>query len=354
MIGVIGCWIVLLHIAIGPMPVHAENQGQESDSRFGAVVLAYSRFGDNDDGSATLDAARFSRQIAILKQGDYRVIPLTELAHHLRNGQNFDDKSIAITLDNAYASIRDFAIPQLRAAKLPFTLFIATDLIDGGGDDYLTWDELRDLARDPTITFGLRGAAHLHLAETSPQNLIEDVRRARRRLKEQLGLETSLFSYPYGEYNETIISLLRDQGIETAFGSHSGVVSLTHDPMGLPRFPITAEFGDEDRFRLSINALPLPIYDPEPADTMLARNPPGEMAFSVEENIGDLRALRCFASDQGQVPTTITPQRRVTIRIGYAFAPGRARVNCTMPGPDDDDGTPRWRWYGRQFTVRDE
>jgi hypothetical protein len=29
-----------------------------------------------------------------------------------------------------------------------------------------------------------------------------------------------------------------------------------------------------------------------------------------------------------------------------AFSPGRARVNCTMPGPDG-----RWRWLGVPFFV---
>ena len=316
----------------------------------GATVLAYSRLGDTPE---SLDQDRFETQIKMIKQGGYRVISLPELARHLHEGEDFPDKTIALTFDNAYASLWQFAIPILRENGLPFTLFLATDLIDGGGADYLSWPQIQELAKDPNISFGLRGAAHLHLIDAAPQTLIADIRQAKRRLREQTGLETTVFSYPYGEYNDTVISLLRDQGIDTAFGSHSGVVALASDPMALPRFPVSASFGDPDRFQLIINALPLLVYDPKPIDTMVAGKPLDEISFSIDDAVGDLSGLRCFASDQGQVPVNITSQRRVTVRINFPFAPGRARINCTIPAANDRDGNPRWRWYGRQFTIEE-
>jgi hypothetical protein len=38
--------------------------------------------------------------------------------------------------------------------------------------------------------------------------------------------------------------------------------------------------------------------------------------------------------------------RRATVKFAQPFAPGRNRVNCTMPGPEG-----RWRWWGIQFYV---
>ena len=49
-----------------------------------------------------------------------------------------------------------------------------------------------------------------------------------------------------------------------------------------------------------------------------------------------------------QVPRTRIERLgdRVEVRLSAPFPPGRARINCTMPGPDD-----RWRWYGVQFFI---
>lgn len=316
----------------------------------GTVVLAYSQFGA--DTPDDISIARFEQQLEILNNEGYRIQPLTDLAGALRSAQPLADRTVAITIDNAYANVGTMAIPRLKAAKMPFTLFIATDLIDGGDPAYMRWDQIRDLAHDPLVSIGLRGAAHLHLASTPPADIIADIRRARQRLKAETGIETTLFSYPYGEYSDNLISLLRDQGFDTAFGIHSGVVGLTSDPMALPRFPMTGEFGDAERFRLSINTLPLPVYDATPNDSILEQNPPDNVAFTVDDAVGDLSQLRCYASDQGQVPIEIA-QRRVRISIRYPFDAGRARLNCTIPALYND-GPMRWRWYGRQFTIQDQ
>jgi hypothetical protein len=37
---------------------------------------------------------------------------------------------------------------------------------------------------------------------------------------------------------------------------------------------------------------------------------------------------------------------RAEVRFPGPLPSGRARVNCTMPGPDG-----RWRWFGKQFLV---
>lgn len=352
-------WLVLLLAC--PLVAQAGQAEENLSDDHGVVVLMYSHFADaggnqeaGSDASQYLAIDRLNEQITILQQGDYHIMPLTELAQNLRQGQPLPDRSVAITIDNAYNDAWLLAIPRLLAAKMPFTLFIATDLIDAANGQYMSWEQIRSLISNPLVTIGLRGSAHMHMTDAPPDQVVDDLTRAKRRLRMETGLETSLFSYPYGEYNDTLVSLLREQGFDTAFGIHSGVVDGDSDPMILPRFPMIGSFGDVDRFRLSINALPLAVFDLEPADTQLTENPPEKIGFGVDESVGDLSQLQCFASDQGQVPITIDDQRHVTIRINYPFAPGRARINCTLPGPADDRSGVRWRWFGRQFSIREK
>ena len=49
----------------------------------------------------------------------------------------------------------------------------------------------------------------------------------------------------------------------------------------------------------------------------------------------------------GKVMVETTDGRRIEARMAEPFPSGRARINCTMPGPDG-----RWRWLGVQFYAR--
>ena len=57
------------------------------------------------------------------------------------------------------------------------------------------------------------------------------------------------------------------------------------------------------------------------------------------------KQLRCFNSIFGKLDVTTLGQR-AEIRLPGPLTGKRARINCTMPGPDG-----RWRWYGRQFLL---
>ena len=55
--------------------------------------------------------------------------------------------------------------------------------------------------------------------------------------------------------------------------------------------------------------------------------------------------LRCFNNTYDQLKISrLGP--RAEVRFPGLLPSGRARVNCTMPGPDG-----RWRWFGKQFLV---
>ena len=168
-------------------------------------------------------------------------------------------------------------------------------------------------------------------------------------VERELGQRPTLFAYPYGEYSLAIRDAVVDAGLVAAFGQHSGAIGRTGDRFGLPRFPLSENYGDMDRFRLIANALPLPVGDLTPADPLLtAETNPPFYGFTVAETVSGLGALGCFAS-RNDLTMERLGDYRIETRMAGPFPPGRARINCTMPGPDG-----RWRWLGRQFYVLGE
>ena len=327
--------------AAGAVAMLAANAAEAADW---ANVVMYHRFGEPDHRSTNIRLEQFDAHLEELTSGGYAVLPLEEIVAAIRNGTELPDRAVAITIDDAYLSVYAEAWPRLRAAGLPFTIFVSTDAIDQRFPDFMNWDQLREM-RDAGVTFGAHTAAHLHMPVHSRSKIEADLARARAQLKAELGLDPSLFAYPFGEASAAVQEVVAAAGYETAFGQHSGVLNDTADPLFLPRFPLSETFGDMERFRLVANALPIRITELTPANPLLTANPP-LFGFTVVHELAHQDQLNCFATGQGRVHLEwIGP--RVEVRLPEAFGPGRARINCTSPA-----GAGRWHWLGMQYYVQ--
>ena len=312
----------------------------------GAVVFAYSRFGEDQTPASSIRIDQFEAHLDELTSGGYAVRPLPEIVDALRAGRPLPDRTVAITIDDASRSFLTDAWPRLRDAGLPFTLFVATDPLDRGAATHMGWDDLRRLAAHPGVTIGALGATSQPLVGRSAGQVRSELRRMQGRLGAELGRRPTLFAYPQGEYSAAVQALVAEElGVEAAFGLQSGVLYAGADVRALPRFVMTEAFGSGERFRLAANALPLPVVDVTPDDPVLSVNPPLP-GFTVAGDVGDLSHLACFASGQGRATLERVAEDRIEVRVAEPFPPGRARLNCTLPTAEG-----RWRWFGMQFVV---
>lgn len=309
----------------------------------GAVIAMYHRFGENDFPSTNIRIDQFEEHIEELKKERYHVLPLPKIIESLKAGLPLADRTIAITVDDAYLSVHEHAWPRLKAAGLPFTLFVATGAIDRKVKGYMSWDQIREM-RDSGVTIGSQTKSHPHMTTLDKQALDRELAESNQRFVDELGAKPELFAYPYGEYSLLARKSVADAGFSAAFGQHSGVAYTGMDHLTLPRFALNERYGGIDRFRLIANALPLPVTDVLPEDTLLVENPPA-FGFTLDESVGSPKSLSCFASSEGETHLEYLEQR-VEVRLKQPFPSGRSRINCTMPGPDN-----RWRWFGTQFVV---
>jgi peptidoglycan/xylan/chitin deacetylase (PgdA/CDA1 family) len=310
-----------------------------------AVVFMYHRFGEGGIPSTNIRIEQFEAHLAEIATGKYTVLALPDVVAALRENKPLPDRAIALTIDDAFLSVYTEAWPRLKAAGIPFTLFVATDPVDQGLRGYMNWDQIRDLVRSG-VTVGHHTASHLHMPSASRERNAADIAKASRRYREELGFTPDILAYPYGEYGEAVRKSAVEAGFIAAFGQHSGVAYSGHDLHSLPRFALNETYGTIGRFRLAANALPLRVADVAPQDNALGPNPPA-FGFTVEAGIARLGQLACYASHLSQA-TAIERlgQRRFEVRLEAPFPSGRGRINCTMPA---DGG--RWRWYGVQFYV---
>jgi peptidoglycan/xylan/chitin deacetylase (PgdA/CDA1 family) len=309
----------------------------------GAVVLMYHRFDEPDQPQTNIRMDQFEQHLVELKSGGYTIMALPAILDRMRNREPLPDRTVAITVNDATTAFYTLAWPKFWAAGYPVTVFVASDFVDRGARDMMTWDQIRELAA-AGVTIGSQTASVAHLPEIEIDQVKLEIDRASNRIQAEIGLRPSLLAYPYGEFGADVQRVVAERGYAAAFGQQSGVMNPTSDRYGLPRFALNETYGGIDRFRLVVNALPLPVTDRVPADLMVRQNPP-PFGFTVGPNIGSTANIDCYASDVGRTRIERLGDR-VEVRLSTPFPPGRARINCTMPGPDD-----RWRWYGVQFFI---
>ncbi|MGY8985028.1 MAG: polysaccharide deacetylase family protein, partial [Sphingomonadales bacterium] len=272
----------------------AEAFTQESHEDSSVVFLVYHRFGENDFPSTNVQINQFKEQLKILIEGGHSFPNIADTLENLKNKTLHPKKSVVITVDDGYKSVMTEAWPLLKKHNIPLTLFIATDSIDSGNKNYLTWDDIRQLISEG-VTISHHGADHGHAPQRSIKSFKTDTLKANKRFQEELGFIPKIYAYPYGEYTPDIQNTLRSLGLKFAFAQFSGASGPQNDLLAIPRFAINENYSDIPRFRLIVNSLSLPINDILPDNPVLSQdNNPPSFGFSLEESITNIRDLACY------------------------------------------------------------
>ncbi|MEQ8284319.1 polysaccharide deacetylase family protein [Thalassospira sp.] len=305
-----------------------------------SVIFMYHRFGENEYPSTNIKIDQFNAHIKELTNGSYTVVGVPQIVAALEKGEGLPDRTIGITIDDAYRSVYQDAWPVFRANNMPFTVFVSSQQVDDGFSNYMTWDMLREMAK-AGVTIGGHSQHHSHLPELDIEAVKAELAHSAERFQEELGFVPDIFAYPYGEANADVIAAVKEAGYKAAFGQQSGAMSTESDFMYLPRFALNEHYGAMDRFTLAANSLPLRVSDITPGDYTLTRNPPA-FGFTLKEPAPN---VACYPSD-GAATMNRLGDERVEIRLDGPVASGRWRINCTAMGAEQ-----RWHWFGMLYTV---
>lgn len=318
-----------------------------------AVVLMYHRFGEDRYPSTNIRIGQFEAQLRYLKGQNYSVVPLATVLTARNGDSSLPERAVSITIDDAYRSVYDVAYPRLREYGFPFTVFVNTDAVDEGKTAYMSWAQMREMAKHGA-SYANHGASHTSFIEIRDgetdddrlERVRADVEKGRRRLSEELVPLPGAFAYPYGEYDTATADLLRDLGY-ISFGQQSGAVGPYSDNRALPRFPMAARYAGMSQFRIKVASVPLPVTSVDPWDPVVSTTSPS-VTLSLAPSDGRLGELACFVSGQGRVGVDWLEQyRRFAVGPESPLGGGRHRVNCTAPRNDG-----RYLWFSHPWIIQ--
>lgn len=317
-----------------------------------AVVFMYHRFGESRYPSTNVQLEQFEAHLDWLAHNGFTVWPLERIVRHLQDGTPIPDKTVALTVDDAYLSVYTEAWPRLRARGWPLTVFVGTEAVDRQLPDFMSWQQMRQMQQSGA-RFANHGTRHDSLAMhhrrgDDPARLAQmraDIEHAQQRLQQELGPDTNtqppLYAYPYGEYDEIAANLVQQLGY-VAFGQQSGPIGPLSDRRALPRYPMNVHYAHMDSFTRKALSLPLPVQSTHPWNPIGHLNPPRlEMVLATP-----MASLACYTQDGDAIPLQAVGDHRYRVQATRPLPPGRARYNCTAPA-----GEGRWYWYSHAWLI---
>jgi peptidoglycan/xylan/chitin deacetylase (PgdA/CDA1 family) len=81
---------------------------------------------------------------------------------------------------------------------------------------FLSWDQAREMSRDPLITIGSHSVTHPNLTAIPTQKALHEIIASKTRLEEKLNKPITSFCYPDGYFSNDVISLIKNAGYTSA------------------------------------------------------------------------------------------------------------------------------------------
>ena len=159
-----------------------------------AVILQYHHVDTGTPAITSVTPELFDQHIRFIRDNNYIVWPLDDAVEAIRNNRPLPDRTVVITIDDAYRSVFTEIYPRMKALGWSFTVFVNSDAHDKRQSNFITWDEMREMKRDGVI-FANHTSSHTHMLRRLPgedhaawlERMRRDIEQGQKRLIEELG-----------------------------------------------------------------------------------------------------------------------------------------------------------------------
>lgn len=197
----------------------------------GVPVLMYHSISSKYDRSFCVPTQQFDCEMRYLREHDYHSVSPAELYAALTDGTPLPENPVLITFDDGFGDNYKTAWPILKKYGFRATFFIVTSEV---GNYSIDWPQLRELA-DAGNTIGSHTVHHRDLSTLSPGQQKSEIFDSKATLEKQLDIPITTFCIPYGKYNKTTLTLLREAGYTVSFTTKEGRVCAGDDIFTLHR-----------------------------------------------------------------------------------------------------------------------
>lgn len=237
-----------------PLQANAQNQVYYQDQ---AVVLMYHHLDPEKKSSATITPELFKSQLEMLKKEGFNVIPIEELAAFYKEGKKLPPNAVVLTFDDGYESFYTYAYPELKSQGFVATNFVIVSQVGkkNEGIPKLDWGQMREMqlegmsfyshtydshyytqidaaGRQAPVLAAQRYLPELNRVETPEEyrrRIIEDMRKSRLILEQELDKPAIFLAVPFGRYGSSLSYWAKYAGFEFVLSTNPGINDASTD-----------------------------------------------------------------------------------------------------------------------------
>ncbi len=184
--------------------------------------------------------ADFEEQMQTLADEGFASITCKQLADYLAGEQDIPEKSVLLTFDDGNLCVYEKACPIMEKHGFKATLFLITGSM--GGKTRMDWQHVRDL-HSRGYEIGAHTVTHANLTKRSEgqsveeheASVVKELTESKEKIEQMIDEPVVAVAYPYGNYDEFVMSAVREAGYRLGFSIDRGAVDEQSSPWRLPR-----------------------------------------------------------------------------------------------------------------------
>jgi len=310
-----------------------------------AVAFMYHRFDETKYPSTNIKIEQFRDQLEYLKTNDYNVWHLSKIISYIKEKKELPPKTVALTIDDAYISFYENGYPLLKEFGFAFSLMVSTNPIDAKSKNYMSWSQMREM-QEYKAEFINHSVMHKYLIHKDKKSITDEILKAQKRLQDELGSSTNenprLFSYPFGEHDKKIESILENLNF-IGITQTSGAIGFDTDLRKIPRFPMAEAFASMESFITKLNTIPMPILSILEKNNIVKNNNPPKLTITLKERLPN---IQCFMSSGKKINHTWISQTVLEVIADERLKEPRDKYTCTAPTKNN-----KWYWYSHLWII---
>lgn len=197
-----------------------------------------------------------NRKFQYLIDNGYTTITMNDLYENWVNGKELPEKPVVLTFDDGYASHFTHVKNMFKRLNIKGTFFIVQDRLFMGIRNR-NIDGVKELFENG-MEIGVHTFSHPDFTNLGYDEIYKEVSTCKNYLEGELGVNLSTFSYPYGNYNDAALKVLRDLGFKTAVTTKEGLARPnqfeTDNELRISRYNVFNSTTDEE-FKLMLDGL---------------------------------------------------------------------------------------------------
>ncbi len=210
------------------------------------IVLMYHAVGHS---TYAVKPEEFAQQMAYL-EAHAQVVALDEIANR-SYPKTASPLTCAITFDDGYAGVYEYAYPILRRYSFPALLYVTVAALDRNAardhiegffphEPTLTWSQTVEMSQNGVI-IGSHLCHHFDMRQLSYEAAMHELISSKDIISRKIGGACEHFAYPYGFFNSDNARWVREAGYKTAVTVRHSIVPDNVKPFRIPRMGVAPE-----------------------------------------------------------------------------------------------------------------